>query len=138
MNMNEVAPATGDVVAASNRSFGCVFAAVFALVSLLPLWRGEEPRYWAAGLSLLLVVIALARPALLAPANRAWFVVGLVLHRIVNPIALAVVFFIGVTPFAVVARLVNPRLARRMRPDANASTYWISRDSGVSPMDRQF
>ncbi len=136
--MTAVAPAMGDVARSSNRSFGFVFAGVFALVSVLPLWRGAEPRYWAAGLSLLLVVISLVRPALLAPGNRAWFVVGLVLHRIVNPIVMAVVFFIGVTPFALVTRLVNPRLARRMRPDASASTYWISRDSGVSPMDQQF
>lgn len=138
MNMNAVAPTTGEVAGGSNRSFGFVFAGVFALVSVLPLWRDAEPRYWAAGLSLLLVVISLVRPALLAPANRAWFVVGLVLHRITNPIVMAVVFFIGVTPFAVVARIVNPRLAGRMRPDARASTYWISRESGGSPMNQQF
>lgn len=136
--MQAVAPAMGEVAGGSNRSFGFVFAGVFALVSVLPLWRGAEPRYWAAGLSLLLAVISLVRPALLGPANRAWFGVGLVLHRITNPVVMAVVFFVGVTPFAVVARLVNPRLARRMRPDASASTYWMSRDSGVSPMDQQF
>jgi hypothetical protein len=138
MNMNAVSPSMDEVTGASNRSFGFVFAAVFALIAFLPLWRGAEPRYWAAGLSLLLIVMSLVRPALLAPANRAWFVVGLVLHRITNPILMAVVFFIGVTPFALVTRVVNPRFARRMRPDASASTYWISRDSGVSPMDQQF
>lgn len=131
-------PANGGVVGPSNRSFGFVFAALFALVSVLPLWRDAEPRYWAAGLSLLLGVISMMRPALLEPANRAWFTIGLVLHRVTNPIVMAVVFFIGVTPFAVVTRLINPRLARRMRPDANVSTYWISRDSGASPMNQQF
>ena len=30
----------------SDRSFGYVFAAVFALIGLFPLWRLAAPRWW--------------------------------------------------------------------------------------------
>jgi hypothetical protein len=138
MNVKTVFRPDGEVVGPSNRSFGFMFAGIFALVAVVPLWRGAEARYWAAALSFLLGMISMVRPGLLAPANRVWFAVGLALHRLVSPIVLAVVFFGGVTPFGVVMRWVNPRLARRMRPDPNAATYWISRDSGTSPMNEQF
>jgi hypothetical protein len=48
-------------IAPSNRSFGLVFALVFALVAVLPWWRGGPVRLWAlvvAGLFGLDVVAA--------------------------------------------------------------------------------
>jgi hypothetical protein len=73
----------------------------------------------------------------LAPANKVWLMIGLAMHRVVNPVVMAVVFYLVLTPFGVVMRRVNPQLARRHRPDATASTYWITR-AGYSPMDQQF
>jgi hypothetical protein len=137
--MTRITPRREDEAAATApRSFGILIAAALAAVALLPLWRGGEPRYWAGALSVLVITVAIVRPAILAPANRVWLAIGAVLHRIVNPIVLAVVFFAAVTPFALIARLVHPALSRRMRPDANRSTYWIPRQSDVSSMDRQF
>jgi hypothetical protein len=137
--MTRIAPPPEDeAIATAPRSFGILAAAVLAAVALLPLWRGGQPRSWAGALSMLVLAVAIVRPAILGPANRVWLTVGVVLHRIVSPIVLAVVFFAAVTPFAVIARLVSPSLLRRMQPDANRSTYWMPRQSDVSSMDRQY
>jgi hypothetical protein len=137
--MTRIAPRTEDeAIAPAPRSFGILVAVVLSAVALLPLWRGGQPRYWAGALSMLVLGVAIVRPAILGPANRVWLTIGVLLHRIVSPIVLAVVFFAAVTPFAVIARLVSPSLSRRMRPDPNRSTYWIPRPSDVSSMDRQF
>ena len=127
-----------EVVGPSNRSFGLVFAGVFALVALLPLWRGADPRWWALAVSVLFGVLALLVPAVLTPANRVWLKIGLLLHRIVNPLVMGVVFYLVVTPFGFVMRRLNPNLVRRLRPDPAASSYWIARERSASSLDQQF
>jgi hypothetical protein len=50
----------------SNRTFGFVFAAFFAVVALLPLLRHHSARTWAAGLSGIFLLVALLAPRVLA------------------------------------------------------------------------
>ena len=45
------------------------------------------------------LIVALA-PALLAPLNRLWLKFGLLLHRIVSPVVLGIMFFGVITPMA--------------------------------------
>lgn len=128
-----------EAIAASPRSFGFVFAAVFALVGAWPLWDGGAPRIWALVLAVLFLVLALAAPAALAPLSRVWQRVGLLLHHIVNPIVMGVLFYGAVTPFGVGARLLGKGLRTRLDPDPRATTYWIPRDgSPPSSMTNQF
>jgi hypothetical protein len=127
-----------EVVGPSDRSFGIVFTVVFTIVALLPLWRGASPRWWAAGIAALFGLAALLWPRALAPANRLWLRLGLLLHRIVNPIVMGVVFYLVVTPFGLVMRLRRSGLNLMRRPDKAAATYWIPRADGPSPMDQQF
>ena len=127
-----------EVVGPSDRSFGVVFAVVFTIVGLLPLWRGAAPRWWAVGVAVIIGVLALVWPRALAPANRVWLRIGLLLHRIVNPIVMGAVFYLVVTPFGVVMRRRHSGLTSRLRPDKNTASYWITRDGAASPMDQQF
>ena len=126
------------VVGPSDRSFGLTFGALFLIAALLPLWRGGAPRWWALVLSALFWAFAVVRPHALAPANRAWFRIGLLLHRVVNPVVMAVVYYLAVTPFGLLARVFRTRLVRQLRPEPKASTYWIARDEAGSRMDQQF
>jgi hypothetical protein len=111
---------------------------VFSLVGLLPLWRGAQPRWWAVGVAVLIGLLALVWPRALAPANVVWLRIGLLLHRIVNPIVMGVIFYLVVTPFGYVMRLRRKGFTDRMRPDKGAQTYWIPRTDGGSRMDQQF
>ena len=126
--------------ASSDRSFGVVFAAFFALVGLLPMRHGSAPRLWALILSGVFLLAALIAPALLRPLNRVWFRIGLILHRITNPIVVGVIFLLVITPAALVARLLR-RDALRLRANPSGESYWIPRDPpGPSPetLEHQF
>ena len=114
------------VKASSDRGFGLVFAAVFAVVGLLPYLHGNPVRWWALVAAGEILVVALAGPILLAPANRVWTRLGLVLHRIVNPVVMAAVFYGAVTPTALVMRACGKDPLRR-RFDRGAQSYWIVR-----------
>lgn len=128
------------VAGSSNRSFGLVFAAVFTVVALWPLLDGGWPRWWAAALAALFAVVATLRPAWLAPLNRYWTKLALLLHRVTNPLVMGVIFYAVVTPIALIMRALgkDPLL---LRFDRQAASYWIERrPPGPAPesMRRQF
>jgi len=116
----------GDVKAGSERGFGFVFAAVFLLVALWPLLAGDAPRYWAGAIALAFAVAAGLAPRVLAPLNRLWFRFGMLLHRIVSPLVMALLFFLTVTPIALILRLMG-KDPLRLKFDRAARSYWIER-----------
>jgi hypothetical protein len=62
------------------------------------------------------------------------------LHRVVSPVVLGILFFLVATPTAVVMRLMG-KDPLRLDWDEGAASYWIERDpSGPAPenFDRQF
>ena len=72
--------------------------------------------------------------------DKIWLKLGTVLTKIVNPIVLALLFFLVLTPIALVMRIVGKR-PLCLEPDQTAATYWIEREpstSGSSSMRRQF
>lgn len=124
----------------SNRTFGLVFAAFFALVALLPALRGHPVRRWALVSSALFLLVALTAPKILAPLNRAWTALGTLLHAVVNPIVLGILFYLVFTPFGWALRRMGKDFLR-LRPAPGASTYWIARKPPGPPpetMSRQF
>jgi hypothetical protein len=111
----------------SDRSFGLLFATVFALICVVPLLSGRQPRWWALTPAALFLAVGLLHPIWLKPLNQLWFQFGKLLHRIVTPIVLGVMFFATFTPIAVVARALG-RDPLRLRFDRAATSYWILRD----------
>ena len=123
----------------SDRSFGLVFAAVFAIIALTPLLFGEGIRVWALLPGVAFLGIALVRPATLAPLNKAWLAFGRVLHRLVSPVVLGFLFYVVITPTGLLLRaLGKDPLRLSLKPDA--ATYWIERQPGPKPetMRNQF
>ena len=122
----------------SDRSFGFVMAGFFAIVAVAPLLGQKDILPWAALLSAAFVGTAVLRPRLLHPLNRAWFRFGALLHRIVSPVVLGLLFFGVITPTAVVMRAMR-RDVLDLKFDASAKSYWIRRDGqATSSMARQF
>ncbi len=113
--------------APSNRSFGGVFTAFFALVGAYSLWRGGTVYAWAFGLAGVTAVVTIARPEWLAPLNRLWMKFGELLHGIVSPVVLGLVFYGVFTPVAFVMRMAGrDTMKRKFEP--TAPTYWIGRN----------
>ncbi len=113
------------------RSFGlttgAIFAALFGLI--LPFVFGFAFPVWPWVLALVLAAWALAAPASLRPVYRAWMHLGLLLHRIVSPLVLGVVFFLVVTPFGIVMRLFGgDPMARKAESKGTCRKDSVARD----------
>ena len=115
-----------DVKPGSERAFGLVFAAVFALIGLWPLLSAESVRPWALIVAALLIAAARFAPRALDPLNRLWFLFGVLLHKIVSPLVMALLFFVTVTPIAILMRLAG-KDPLRLKFDRAAKSYWIER-----------
>ena len=126
--------------ASSDRSFGFVFGVVFAVVALWPMLEDATPRWWALLIGAVFAVLALIRPGSLSPLNRAWAQFGLLLHRVVNPIVMGLLFVLVVAPMGIAMRLLGKDLLS-LRLDKEAKSYWIERKPpGPAPesMNNQF
>jgi hypothetical protein len=138
--MNKRTPATHEaferdeqIVAGSDRSFGLVMAGAFAVVTVLNAWHAGRIWPWTASLAAGFLIASLLKPAVLNPLNRIWLKFGLLLHQIVNPLIMALLFYGTVLPTGLVLRAMGKDLLRLKRePDANS--YWIVRvPPGPSP-----
>ncbi len=127
----------------SDRSFGLTVGGILAALGLLKgsVFSGWTMLAWVLLLvGGLLVALGVVRPALLAPLNRAWLRLGLVLFRIVNPIVMFVIYATTVVPIGLWLRMRGKDLLR-LRKDPEAPSYWIVRDPpGPAPesMRNQF
>ena len=124
----------------SNRSFGWVFTAVFLIVALWPLVSGGSLRWWALIVSALVLLVTVAAPALLTIPNRLWMRFGLLLSHIISPVALAILFYVVVTPTGLLMRALG-KDNLRLRRSVSSESYWIKRDPpGPDPdsMSNQF
>ena len=92
------------VIGSSDRAFGIVMAAAFGLISLLNWWHGGRSWPWTGGIAALCLAAALFYPAILRPFNRLWLKLGLLLHKVVNPVVMALVFFGTVLPTGLIMR----------------------------------
>jgi hypothetical protein len=118
---------TQQVNGSSDRSFGLVFATVFLAVSLYPLLHAQGIRIWALAVSGVILLLAALVPRVLSPANRLWTKFGLLLHNIVSPVALGILFYFVVTPTGLLMRVLG-KDPLRLHFDPAAESYWIRRD----------
>ena len=121
------------IVAGSDRSVGLVMAGAFAVVSALNGWHAGRIWPWTTALAAIYMIAALLRPAVLNPLNRIWLKFGLLLHMIVNPVIMALLFYGTVLPTGLVLRAMGKDLLRPKR-EPDAASYWIVRSpAGPAP-----
>jgi len=85
------------------RHFGLVLAAVILLLWLL--FRPALPWQWLAGIELTVVLAALLLPAILVPVHWLLSKFSHAVSKVLNPLILAIVFYLVVTPMGVIMRL---------------------------------
>tara|TARA_B100000886_G_C20382950_1_gene474736 strand:+ start:134 stop:523 length:390 start_codon:yes stop_codon:yes gene_type:complete len=125
-----------EVKIGSNRSFGIVFSIVFLLIALYPLINGENLRLWSLIISIVFIVLGIINSNLLKPLNKLWFKFGLLLGKIISPFVMGIIFFIVVTPIAILMRLLRKDLLN-LKFNKNNS-YWIQKSGPKSKMKNQF
>lgn len=140
MQTHEVLHRDETLKASSDRFFGLLFFVVFLLIALWPLLKGKPVYPVPLGLALAFLAVALIVPRWLAPLNRLWMKFGELLHRIVSPVILGIMFFGVITPVGFLLRLAGKDLLRT-KFDRDATSYWIPREPPgpeKSSLKRQF
>src|SRR3954468_12835513 len=113
---------------ASNKRFGLVVGGIaLAFGCVRAYWHGEIGVFseLLGGIGLVLIVAALIKPDVLEPANRGWNKLGLLLHKITNPIFLGGMYVVAIVATGLMMRAfgMDPMGLRRERKDS----YWIAR-----------
>jgi len=118
----------------SDRAFGVVFAVVFTLIAAWPLLHGGGLRWWSLAVAIGFALVSWVRPMMLAGLNRWWLKLGLFLGKVVSPIALGILFYAVLTPIGFLM-LVTGKDPLRLKREAGARSYWISRAPPGPPPD---
>jgi hypothetical protein len=120
--------------APSERKFGLALGVVLALIALIKvIERSSWSLVWDA-LAAVLIGCALLRPQLLSAPNRLWLKLGLLMHWIVNPIIMAILFYGTILPVGLLMRALG-KDPLRLRLDKTATSYWLPRSDERSPSE---
>jgi hypothetical protein len=115
--------------------------ALFVAVWGALFFRGEWARYgvWVLGWAAV-IAFGLFFPAPFRPVRRLALRLGALVGRALAFLALGFIYYVVVTPVALVARATGKRFLS-LGKDADATTYWETRDPapvGKESLERQF
>ena len=138
VNFHENLSSAETIELGSNRKFGWLVGGIFALLGAWLFHGGHA----FSGLALLALGACLMLGAWLFSdrltfLHRLWMKFGLLLHHIVNPLVMLLLFCSTIIPVGILMRLCAHDPLRR-RFDRNAKTYWIERAAPLQSMKRQF
>jgi hypothetical protein len=109
----------------SNQKFGLLFTAIFFVFSVYAYIKHES--ILAVSIFLLIGIFFLVASFfyqdLLSPLNKAWFMLGLALGKVVSPIVLGIIFFGLLTPISLIAKLMGRDELKLKRPEIKS--YWV-------------
>ena len=120
----------------SNKSFGFIFFIFFLLISLWPITNGKEINYLILSISFIFLLLTLFNSKYLTPLNKLWFKIGLILGRFISPIVIGIIFFLVVTPIAIIMKILGKDILGIKKN--NKKTYWVNKTGPKSKMKNQF
>ncbi len=126
----------------NERSFGLTVGGILLLIAAWRSWPDGPAAIEAVliAIGLGLIGFGLLRPAVLAPLNRAWMRLGLLLSKVASPVALFLVYATTIVPIGLLRRALGHD-PLRLKFDRNADSYWIAKEPpGPAPetMTNQF
>lgn len=125
-----------DAKQASEKSFGYVFTAFFTLVGIWPALFGGSLRIWSLALAVVFLVITFVKPSLFKPLNKVWMAFGELLHKIMNPLIMGLMFLIVFVPIGLLLKLFGVKLLPRTF-DKDAKSYWVIRSDETQHTNMQ-
>ena len=117
------------------RKFGLLFAAVFTLLGLYMLWRGNADWYWAPILGGGFLLAGFVAYPVLRPVYLGWMKFAFVLGWINTRLLLGLFFFLVMTPIGVGMRLFGKDLLDETI-EKERESYWTKREKGEVDRER--
>ncbi len=118
----------------SNNKFGWFFSAVFSMIAIYSYFQQLKTfAYAAAIVFFIFVALTFFAPQLLTPLNRLWYALGILLGKVISPIVLGAMFFVLITPVALVTRIFG-RDELKLKKSLLKS-YWVDRLPPGPPSD---
>lgn len=115
----------------AERQFGLLLAGITVIVGLWPLLDGAPPAWAWLGAAAIGSTLAWRWPQLLKYPTRIWLWLGHQVGRINTWLLLSLVFFLLVTPLALLFRLTGRDLLQLRRK--HLASYWHRRDGTLPP-----
>lgn len=104
------------------RRFGLVMSLALILIGALLLWRGGPFRPFALAAALFFLA-ALVAPAWLRPIQIVWMSLAIPMGWMMTRVILALVFFLAITPIALLGRMAGKRFLET-HTDPSRPSYW--------------
>ena len=118
----------------SNRRFGFLFSFIFLAIGIYFLYsQTSKVGLSFVVLSFFIGIVSIYKEDLLLPFNKVWMRFGFTLGLIISPIILGILFFILLTPVALITRSLGRDELRLKR--VGGHTYWRQRNMNRSIKD---
>jgi hypothetical protein len=119
-----------EVRGSSDRGFGLTVGGILLVIAVVRTWLHDgygTVELVLAPIGIALVGLGLVWPQSLAGLNRAWTKLGLLMFKVISPVVLALMYVTTFVPTGLLMRVCG-RDPLRLKPDPEASTYWVERD----------
>ena len=116
------------------RQFGITIGVVLGLLGAWFLWRGKDTSHLLLITAIVFFALGVILPLLLKPLHKLWMTLAVLLGWLMTRIILIVLFYLIVTPIALLARVCGKDFLNRGF-DRKVNSYWIPREK--TPFDRK-
>jgi hypothetical protein len=103
------------------RDFGFVVGGAILLIGGYLIWKNES--YSIALLGVAIVVVGVVTPIILLPAQKIWMAFSIIVGFFMTKIILIAVYYLVVSPIAILARLFGKEFIT-ITLDDSADSYW--------------
>jgi hypothetical protein len=117
------------------RQFGLVALVFFGCLSGLGFWAKKPIPFYLFGCLSLLGLGFILMPVTLQPVHATWLKIAHFLGRVITTLILTLAYYLIITPAALIKRVLGGR-PLPLKPDKNASSYWVTREEAAQPTER--
>ena len=113
----------------SNKKFGYFFSGILSLASIYLFFNSFFLSFYITGIfTSILIITTLFFSKSLTPLNKMWLNFGLFIGKIISPLVLGLIFFLIITPMALIMKLIR-RDELKLKINYSDS-HWILRSAG--------
>ena len=110
------------------KKFGFGLTFIFALLGTINLLLSGELYLYFYFISSFFLLISFLFPLLLKPVFILFTYLGFILGWIMTRVILTILFYVVITPMAIIMRLFGKKFLE-LKIDKNRASYWIKRDN---------